>query len=122
MPADKYDFRPANGTCTSARTFGEQVKHIATMIYMTAAIVLEEKSPYGPGPVTTDRHRFRGTIDLEYLAHSIESSRKAVASLNGKNQLDALKTSLGLADARRGCGGITHTATTTTVRWSCTRG
>jgi len=49
MPADAYDFRPTNGACAGVRTFGEQVKHAATMIYMTAAIVLEEKSPYGPG-------------------------------------------------------------------------
>jgi hypothetical protein len=49
MPADKFDFRPTQGTFNDVRTFGEQAKHIATMIYMTAAIVLEEKSPYGPG-------------------------------------------------------------------------
>jgi hypothetical protein len=49
MPSDKYDFRPTAGEFARVRTFGEQVKHAATMIYMTAAIVLEEKSPYGPG-------------------------------------------------------------------------
>ena len=49
MPADKYDFRPAGAGFDGVRTFGEQVRHAATMIFMTAAIVLEEKSPYGPG-------------------------------------------------------------------------
>ena len=49
MPADRYDFRPRNGSFEGVRTFGDQVKHVATMIYMTAAIVLEERSPYGPG-------------------------------------------------------------------------
>ena len=49
MPADKYDCRPAAGAFDGERTFGEQVRHAATMIYMTAAIVLEERSPYGPG-------------------------------------------------------------------------
>src|SRR5689334_6413276 len=43
MPAERYDFKPTNGEFTGVRTFGEQVKHLATMIYMTAAIVLEEK-------------------------------------------------------------------------------
>lgn len=33
MPSDKYDFRPTNGEFTGVRTFGEQVKHAATMIY-----------------------------------------------------------------------------------------
>ena len=50
MPADAYDFRPTNGAFEGVRTFGEQVKHAATMIFMTAALVLQEKSPYGPGP------------------------------------------------------------------------
>jgi hypothetical protein len=42
MPAEKYDFKPTAGEFTGVRTFGEQVKHLATMIYMTSAIVLEE--------------------------------------------------------------------------------
>ena len=49
MPADKYDFAPTAGAFTGVRTFGQQVKHLSTMIFMTAAIVLEERSPYGPG-------------------------------------------------------------------------
>ena len=60
MPADKYDFRPAAGAFEGVRTFGEQVRHAATMIYMTAAIVLEERSPYGPAPATTGRTPSRG--------------------------------------------------------------
>ena len=60
MPADKYDFRPESGAFQGVRTFEEQVKHAATMIYMTAAIVLEERSPYGPGTKTTARTRSTG--------------------------------------------------------------
>jgi len=109
MPADKYDFRPANGTFTSARTFGEQVKHIATMIYMTAAIVLEEKSPYGPGPGDNGPPSIQAKDQiLEYLTHSIEYARKAVASLNEKNQLDALKTYFGSQTRVEVAAGITY--------------
>ena len=49
MPADKYDFRPSSGAFENVRTFGEQIRHAATMIYVAAAIVLEERSPFGPG-------------------------------------------------------------------------
>src|SRR5262245_58089660 len=49
MPADRYDFRPSDGAFADVRTFGEQVRHIATMLYMTAAIVLQQPTPYGPG-------------------------------------------------------------------------
>lgn len=36
VPAGRYDFRPANGAFSDVRTYGEQVKHIATMIYVIA--------------------------------------------------------------------------------------
>jgi hypothetical protein len=96
MPADKYNFRPSDGEFTGVRTFGEQVRHLATMIYMTAAIVLEERSPYGPG--TNDN----GPDDLTtkdaivaYLKSSIAYARKAMASLTEQNALDPLRTYFG---------------------------
>jgi hypothetical protein len=96
MPADKYDFRPGDGEFTGVRTFGEQARHLATMIYMTAAIVLEEKSPYGPG--TNDN----GPDDLKtkdaivaYLRSSIDYARRAMASLTEQNALEPLRTYFG---------------------------
>lgn len=49
MPAEAYDFAPTSGEFAGVRSFGEQVKHVATMIYMTGAVVMEEESPYRPG-------------------------------------------------------------------------
>ena len=96
MPADKYGFRPAEGAFEGVRTFGEQVKHAATMIYMTAAIVLEEKSPHGPGTNDNGPDSVQGKEAIvEYLERSIVYARKAMASLNEKNQLDPLKTWFG---------------------------
>lgn len=96
MPADKYDFRPSDGSFAGVRTFGEQVKHAATMIYMTAAIVLQEKSPYGPGRNDNGPDSIQGKSQiLEYLKGSIAYARKAMASLSEKNQLDPLKTYFG---------------------------
>ena len=96
MPAEKYDFRPAGPGFTDVRTFGEQVKHAATMIYMTAAIVLQEKSPYGPGRNDNGPDVIRGKEQIvEYLEGSIAYARKAMASLTEKNQLDPLQTYFG---------------------------
>jgi hypothetical protein len=96
MPAEKYDFRPAAGAFEGVRTFGEQVKHAATMIYMTAAIVLEERSPYGPGTNDNGPDAVQGkTQVVEYLKGSIAYARTAMASLNEKNQLDPLRTYFG---------------------------
>jgi hypothetical protein len=96
MPADKYDFRPAVGAFESVRTFGEQVRHAATMIYMTAAIVLEDRSPFGPGVNDNGPDTIHGKEQVvAFLKDSIAYARKAMASLNEKNQLDPLRTHFG---------------------------
>src|SRR5712691_10004737 len=45
MPADKFDFAPSGGEFKGVRTFGEQMKHAAAVIYLVAASVLAEKTP-----------------------------------------------------------------------------
>jgi DinB family protein len=96
MPPEKYDFRPVEGEFTGVRTFGEQVRHVATMIYMTSAIVLEEKSPYGPGTNDNGPDEIRGKDAIvAYLKASIAYARKAMASLTEQNALDPLKTYFG---------------------------
>src|SRR4051812_22388487 len=79
MPADRYDFRPGTGEFAGVRTFGEQVKHVATMIYMTSAIVLGEKSPYGPGTSDNGPDDISGKDAIvAYLKASIAYARKAM--------------------------------------------
>lgn len=109
MPADKYDFRPSGGEFTGVRTFGEQVRHVATMIYMTAAIVLEEKSPYGPGTNDNGPDDITGKdAILAYLNASIAYARKAMASLNEQNALDPLKTYFGLQPRAEVASGVAY--------------
>jgi hypothetical protein len=96
MPADKYDFRPPGAGFDGVRTFGEHVRHAATMVFMTAAIVLEEKSPYGPGVNDNGPGHIRGKKKIvEYLEASIRYARKAMSSLTTKNHLDPLRTFFG---------------------------
>jgi len=96
MPAEKYEFRPTDGAFAGVRTFGEQVRHLATMIYMTTAIVLGEKSPYGPGANDNgpDDLRTKEAI-VAYLQSSIAYARTAMASLTEQNALDPLRTYFG---------------------------
>jgi hypothetical protein len=62
----------------------------------TAAIVLEERSPYGPGTNDNrpDSVRSKDEID-EYLQSSLAYARKAMSSLTIKNHLDPVKTYFG---------------------------
>jgi hypothetical protein len=96
MPPETYGFRPSTGAFADVRTFGEQVKHVATMIYMTAAIVLQERSPYGPGTNDNGPDAVQGKAQIvDYLKVSLAYARKAMASLTEANQLDPLKTYFG---------------------------
>ena len=109
MPADRYEFRPTAGAFTDVRTFGEQVKHAATMIFMTAAIVLQEKSPYGPGANDNGPATVQGKQQiLEYLKASLAYARKAMASLSVKNHLDPLKTYFGSQPRIEVASGIVY--------------
>ena len=109
MPADRYDFRPSQGEFTGVRTFGEQVKHLATMIYITAAIVLEEQSPYGPGTNDNGPDEVRGKAQIvDYLKASIAYARRAMASLTEQNALDALKTYFGSQPRTEVAAGVIY--------------
>jgi hypothetical protein len=109
MPADRFDFRPTEGAFAGVRTFGEQVRHTATMIYMTAAIVLEEKSPYGPGRNDNGPDDVKGKEAIvAYLKGSIAYARKAVASLTEANQLDPLTTYFGSQPRIEVAAGIAY--------------
>jgi len=109
MPAAAYDFRPTAGEFTGVRTFGEQVKHLATMIYMTAAIVLEEKSPYGPGTNDNGPDDVTGKDAIvAYLKASIAYARKAMASMTEQNALDPLKTYFGSQPRAEVASGIAY--------------
>lgn len=53
MPAAAYDFRPPGAGFAGTRNFGEQVKHLVTMIYITGALTLEENRLTVPGRTIT---------------------------------------------------------------------
>ena len=109
MPADKYGFRPTDGAFTGVRTFGEQVKHVATMIYMTAAIVLGEKSPCGPGTNDNGPDSVQGKEQIvEYLEASFAYARKAMASLNVTNHLDPVRTYFGVQPRAEVAAGVAY--------------
>ena len=109
MPGDRYDFRPAVGAFRDARTFGEQVAHLATVIYITAAIVLEERSPYAPGANDNGPADVRGKDAIvAYLESSMAYARQAMASLTERNALEPLKTCFGTQPRSQVAAGIIY--------------
>ena len=96
MPADKYDFAPADGDVAGVRTFGEQVKHLATMIYLTSALVLEERSPHGPGTHNNGPDEIQSKAQImTFLKDSIAYARRAMASLTEQNHMTPVASAFG---------------------------
>ncbi len=89
MPADKYDFAPTAGSFQGVRTFSEQIRHLATVIYMLSGAVLGEKPPVDIGKDDSGPSAVRTKAQLvEYLRSSLAFAHKAVATLTEKNLLD----------------------------------
>jgi len=90
LPEDKYSFAPTNGEFKGVRTFGEQVKHLASFNYLAANFILgktptqDQKEETGPESVKT-----KAEI-MEYLKNSFASLHQAVASIDNENLTKAL--------------------------------
>jgi len=107
MPEDKYGFAPTGGEFKGVRTFAQQVKHVAAVNYMLGAAILQEKSPAdtggesGPESITT-----KADI-VKYLKASFAYAHKAIATINEKNCLEAVKSPFGEGTMTRlGIAGI----------------
>jgi hypothetical protein len=85
MPEDKYSFAPTNGEFKGVRTFGEQVKHVATVNYVFGAGILGEKPPidvnHENGP---DSVKSKADI-IKFLNDSFVYLHKALATVNAEN-------------------------------------
>src|SRR5580700_3580697 len=82
MPEDKFGFAPTTGEFKGARTYAQQIKHVAAVNYELGAALLEEKPPVdigeesGPASVTSKAEV------LKYLKDSFAYVHKAVATIN----------------------------------------
>ena len=109
MPADRYDFAPTAGKFAGVRTFGEQARHLATMIFMTSALVLEERSPYGPGRHNNGPDDVVTKADIvAYLKASIAYARRAMSSLTVDNHLDPVPSAFGAMPRSAVAAGIAY--------------
>ncbi len=96
MPADRYEFLPTDGEFEGVRTFGEQVRHLATMIYMTAALVMEEESPHGPGTHNNGPDNVQSKDEvIAFLKGSLAYARRAMASLTMENHMEPVGSVFG---------------------------
>jgi DinB family protein len=96
MPANKYDFAPTNGAFTGVRTFGQQVKHLATVMYQVSAAALNQRPPVDTGADDNgpDSVRTKEQV-LAYLKGAFAFAHKSIATLTVQNQLENVKSPFG---------------------------
>jgi uncharacterized damage-inducible protein DinB len=87
MPADKYGFKPANGAFMDARSFGEQVKHVACANYAFFNEIEKKEPPRdcaggGPSPAKTKAEL------VTYLRDSFEYAQSVLRQMTPANASD----------------------------------
>ena len=87
MPQEKYSFAPSTGEFTGARTFGQQVKHLAANNYRMAARILgQSATPDQEAETGPDAVRSKAEI-MEYVKGSFLALHRAVAAITQENAL-----------------------------------
>jgi hypothetical protein len=96
MPADKYSFAPTHGEFKGVRTFGQQVGHIAAVMYLVSATTLGEENPSETGEAENGPANLKTKDDcVSYLKSAIAYSHKAMQSLTSENLTGMVKSAFG---------------------------
>jgi len=96
MPADKFNFAPSHGEFKGVRTYGQQVSHIAAVIYAVSASVLGEKNPSESGSSENGPASLSSKDDIvKYLKDAIAYGHKSMNSLTAQNISDLVQSAFG---------------------------
>jgi hypothetical protein len=87
MPADKFNFAPANGNFKGVRTFALQARHIAFEINTVAAALLGEAIPPQDHDNGPDELKSKEEI-VKYLKDAFAHAHRAVGTLTNSNLLE----------------------------------
>lgn len=98
VPDDKYNFVPSGAEFKTSRSFGGQLKHIATANYMFGASILGEKMPIETkGPDGPENIKTKAEI-TKFLNDSYAYLHKALDSITDKNATELIKNPFGMKD------------------------
>lgn len=96
MPAEKYTFAPTEGEFKGVRTFGQQVGHVAAVIFAVSASALGEKNPSERGENENGPPTLKTKDDyVKYLKNAFAYGHKAMNSLTGLNLTGLVKSAFG---------------------------
>lgn len=104
MPDSAFGFAPKDGAFTNVRTFAQQAKHVASVLYMVSAAAMQQKPPVdlGQGENGPDSVATKAQV-VKFLEDAFAYAHKAVNSLTEKNQGEPVKPPFkGAPDMARG--------------------
>ncbi len=90
MPEDKYSFIPATGKFDDARSFGEQVKHVACAQFAFFNEFEGKKPPDDCEKGGHDPAKTKAEL-IKYLKDSFDYSNRVLATLTVQNALDRVE-------------------------------
>ena len=101
MPADKYSFVPTHGDFKDARSFAEQVKHVACANFGFFNEIEGKPAPEhcekgGPSPARTKAEL------LKYLQDSFDYGNRVLATITPQNALDRVEGRYAAPNTRLG--------------------
>jgi hypothetical protein len=102
MPAAGFGFAPTQGEFKGVRTFGDQAKHLAAVVYLVAAAALNEKPPVDTGGEAGPASAKSKEQIVQFLKGAFAYAHKAAQALNEKNQLELVKSPFGDGQITRG--------------------
>ena len=90
MPENKYAFVPTGGNFDGARSFGEQVKHVACAQFAFFNEFEGKKPPDDCEKGGHDPAKTKAEL-IKYLKDSFDYSNRVLATLNAKNALERVE-------------------------------
>jgi hypothetical protein len=90
MPENKYAFVPTGGNFDGARSFGEQVKHVACAQFAFFNEFESKKPPDDCEKGGHDPAKTKAEL-IKYLKDSFDYSNRVLATLNAKNALERVE-------------------------------
>lgn len=96
MPAERYGFAPTAGSFSGVRSFGLQVRHIATVIYEVSAAAQGQECPVAKGKDENGSDDLKTKQQIvQYLKDSFTYAHRAAQMLTSENQLGMVKSPFG---------------------------
>jgi hypothetical protein len=96
MPANKYGFAPFEGEFSGARTFAQQVTHIAAVNFEVASAILGEANPVEMGASENGPANLKSKEEIvAFLKKSFIYTHQAMRTLTQENLMDPIQSAFG---------------------------